>query len=141
MDQNFQQTNYSDYVDFWLAVSKMETDNFTSVLFREYLNPWGMKFPSERQTTALPGPFVQQDQTENFMQMFSIGKVGKLPRWAKYKSLDDAAKDIVLWMQAVNFKTGIESLMEFVVEMGNHGYYGKESPESYYKKVVAMSKR
>lgn len=100
-----------------------------------------MKFPAERRTTALAGPFVQQNQEENFIQMFAIGKVGKLPRWAKYKDLDDATKDIVLWMDAVNFKTGIASLMEFVVEMGKHGYFGKEKPEVYYSKVVAMSKR
>lgn len=110
-------TVYSDYINFWMAVAKMETAGFDSSIFRIANNPWNMEKPYNRNTTARP--------------------VAYNGRWAMYASLKDAADDILLYMKAKQFKTRIQTIDDFVREMGRLGYYGKESADSYLKKVKA----
>lgn len=110
-------TVYSDYINFWMAVAKMETAGFDSSIFRVANNPWNMEKPYNRTTTARP--------------------IAYNGRWAMYASLKDAADDILLYMKARQFKTRIQTIDDFVREMGRLGYYGNESADSYLKKVKA----
>jgi hypothetical protein len=120
----------------------METDRFRSPLFRKWNNAFGMKLPESRQTTAIPGPFVKgfEANSDAIFGMFTKQKISSLPRWAAYKTVDDSAEDIRLWMRARKFHPGIDSLKEFVNEMGRMGYYGNESPSEYYNKVLNANK-
>lgn len=106
------------YVQFWMDVSKMETDNYQSWLFKNNRNPWGMKVAQKRETS----------------QANSYGN----DKWAVYDNLSDAALDIFLWMDAVKFSKMISQLDEFVVEMKRHGYFDGESAFDYYQKVLAQ---
>lgn len=121
VNQALSQSPYSNYIPFWLAISKMETAAWTSRLFTQANNLWGMKLPRQRDTTA-------------------NGVFGTGP-FAKYMDVDDAAADIRLWMIARQFPTGITNLDDFVAEMGRKGYFGTESTESYLSKVKAWLKR
>jgi len=108
------------YVEFWMDVSGMETNNYTSRIFKNNLNPWGMKVAKRRETT----------------QSNSYG----LDTWAAYDSLTDAAQDICLWMDAVKFSKNISQLDAFVTEMKSKGYFVGESAFTYYQKVLAQKK-
>jgi uncharacterized FlgJ-related protein len=121
----------------------METDNFKSSLFTKWNNAFGMKMPVQRQTTAYPGPFVSnfESNSDAIIGMFLNKKIESLPRWAAYKSVDDSAEDIRLWMRARKFHPGIDSLKEFVNELGRMEYFVGETPAEYLAKVVAMKNR
>lgn len=123
-------------------VSRMETNNFKSSLFTQWRNPWGMKLPKTRKTTAFAGPAVNgfDNQSAQILNMFANKKATSLDKWAAYDSLQDACQDILYWMVAVKFPVGIEQLYEFVVAMKNEGYFGEESVKSYYDKILAINK-
>lgn len=108
----------------WAAVAKMETANFTSKLFVNANNPWGMKVARIRPN--------YQDGT------YSTG--GSI-HWAKYDTIDRAMLDIVAWCDYVKFPKGDLSLEKHVAEMGARGYFGDESFQSYLAKVRAWLKR
>ena len=101
----------------WDAVAKMETGGFTSKLYATYNNPWGMRDGSGRANHQ-----ADTVQTNN-------------GTFATYDTLQDAAEDIIDWMNAAHFSKASMSLGDFVIEMGNHGYYGSQSAASYLKLV------
>lgn len=104
---------YSGYVEYWLAVSKMETGNWTSELFKMYYNPWGMKMPKVRPTTA----------------------TAQTPKgWAIYSNLYEASKDILLWMEYGKFPKHITSLESFINALKTKGYF--EEPINKYLNLV-----
>jgi len=113
IQQAFNQTKYNHLMNYWLAVSKMETGGFTSSLFLRFNNPWGMKFPRQRVNTV-------------------SGQTGE--GWATYSHIDNAARDIILWMDAKRFRTDVKSLEAFVTEMKANGYF--EEPYAEYLKLV-----
>ena len=82
--------------------------------------------PGGRKTTAMPGGYQAK-------------KGGEI--WARYKTLQDAANDIILYMDNFNYPQAAPTLESFIRVMGHKGYYGKESPDSYYKKVLAWKER
>lgn len=108
----------------WLAISKMETANFSSKLYTSALNPWGMKQAKIRPNHQA-GVWVGDGSTN----------------WARYKSLDDAMLDIIDWCEYTKFPKGNLSLEAHVNEMGARGYYGTESYQSYLSKVRAWLKK
>ncbi len=110
------------YVEFWMDVSQMETDNFTSPLFVNMNNPWGMRVAERRETT----------------QINSFAPPGS---WGAYDNLSDAALDICLWMDYNKFSKNISQLDAFVVEMKNFGYFKGESAYTYYQKILAIKHR
>lgn len=113
-----QQSGYVyPYSQYWVYVSKMETAGWTSNLFKTNLNLWGMKAPQTRATTAL--------------------NKGSHDTWAKYSTIRSAAKDIVLYMDALNYPKKISSLQGLIQLMGEKGYYGSESWSDYYGKVIS----
>jgi hypothetical protein len=111
-------TNFEQYRNYWLAVSKMETANWTSNLFLNNKNPWGMKQPRVRNTTALPGTGT----------------------WAKYNSFEDAAKDILLWMNARKVSADARDLYGFIQAIKKVGYF-EEPIEQYYNLVKVWKDR
>lgn len=71
------------YPDVVLAQAKIETGNFTSKIFRENNNMFGMKLPYRRQTTA----------------------VGESRNHAKYTDWIQSIKDYKLWQDEMIHKT------------------------------------
>jgi flagellum-specific peptidoglycan hydrolase FlgJ len=70
------------YPDVVLAQAKIETGNFTSKIFRENHNMFGMKLPERRQTTA----------------------VGKNRNHAKYTDWIQSVRDYKLWQDQMIHK-------------------------------------
>ena len=70
------------YPDVVLAQAKIETGNFTSKIFRENNNMFGMKLPERRQTTA----------------------VGESRNHAKYTNWIQSIKDYKLWQDQMIHK-------------------------------------
>ena len=108
------------YKLFWLQVSKMETANFTSHLWTFNKNPWGMKRSYRRKNS----------QNTKYYEMVPNGE------WAYYKTLDDAAHDIILWMQARDFSKTITNISDFVEAMYKQNYFVGESAQTYLQKVL-----
>lgn len=111
----------SDYLpsrNNWLYVSRMETNGFTSSLYQNANNPWGMMFPKKRKTTA----------NEEYLSNNKFD-------WAKYANIKDACRDIILWMDYTDFPKEALSIESHVAEMGKRGYFGTESTDSYLSKV------
>ena len=75
------------YPDVVLAQAKIETGNFTSKIFRENNNMFGMKLPYRRQTTA----------------------VGESRNHAKYTSWIQSIRDYKLWQDRMIHKAPTKS--------------------------------
>jgi len=59
--------------------------------------------------------------------------------WAHYQSLEDAAKDIILYMDARRYPTASPSFFAFVQTMKEKGYF-EEPFEVYYSRAEANRK-
>jgi hypothetical protein len=102
-------------------VSKMETAKWSSNVFRTRVNLWGMKTPQQRETTAI--------------------NKGTSDTWAKYDTVRDSAKDIVLYMNEFNYPKSVGSLEDLIMVMKSKDYFAGESFESYFDKVVNWIER
>lgn len=80
-------------------------------------------------------PSVQRDHSQN--GIFVTTNNGE---FAKYDSLDSAARDIVLYMKARRYPTTEMELFDFVALMKGDGYFIEPKME-YYKLVVAWLER
>jgi len=116
-------------MDNWLAISKMETAGWTSGLYNQGNNPWGMGYPSKRPTRA-SGKYLGTSPGQGVSFNF-----------AQYATLEDASADLLLYMDYVKFPKGNLSLREHVQAMGDRGYFGTETVDSYYNKVMAWLTR
>lgn len=94
----------------WVAVSRFETGDFTSALFKNHNNLWGMK------------KSVKRDNTQDY----SVPPKG----FAGYRTLDRAATDIVLYMREFNFPFHFDSVEAQIEFMKSKGYF--EEPMDYY---------
>lgn len=135
----FDSSDYKSLKDNWLAVSKMETGGWDSKLFTNSLNLWGMKQPKVRPTTA-EGKTFGITGRENISKLFpNIAEVANMvtgqSEWAKYSSLDNAVKDIILWMNYTKFPRGPLSLRNHIEEMKKRSYFQEDT--DYYLKAVA----
>jgi len=115
-DQVFKSSPYYASENNWIAISKMETAAWTSNLFKNAINLWGMKLPKVRPTTAAG----QLASGNNF--------------WARYNSLNDSVKDIILWMEYTKFPKQSLSLTDHIEEMKKRGYFEESIPQ--YTKLV-----
>lgn len=86
---------------YWVSVSAHETGGWTSELYNDNVNLFGMKQPSERQTTSK----------------------GELNGYASYSDDEQSVKDILLWIHAREFGAEHESLRKFTSAMKSKGYY------------------
>jgi hypothetical protein len=124
MKRKFSQTKYYAHLENWLALAKMETAGFSSMLYVLYHNPWSMRVVQRRQTTQ--------------QSAITLGDNGQ---FGTYGNLEDAVTDILLYMAAVDFPENAMSLFQFVSLLKEKSYYGSESIASYYKKVDAWMDR
>lgn len=99
-------------IRWWTAIAKHETAGFTSRVYREGNNLFGMKLP--RGTTTA---------------------VGELPygeRQAIFRNITDSAKDQLLYMtKRFNYPADFASFLDLVTYMKQRGYF-EDSLENYY---------
>lgn len=119
--QPMKDSEYSGLVEYWRSITKMESNGYKSTVCLRCNNICGMKMPRERQTTAFEGTQF----------------TGSSVWWATYHSMSDCAQDLVLYMRAKRYPTKFDTLADLVAFMGSKGYYGEESFNSYYNKVLA----
>lgn len=122
MERALKNSKYKKHLVNWIAVSKMETDRWQSSLYTLFHNPWGMRQSVKRKHT-------QSGSRETKNGLF-----------ATYKTLDDAARDIVLYMEEWNWPTEEMDLYSFVQYMKSKGYF-VEPVDYYYKAVKAQLER
>lgn len=120
MERALANTPYRKQLTNWLAISKMETGGFKSSLYTLINNPWGMR-PSTVRRHAQSGVY---DSPTN-------------GQFARYASLEKAAEDILLYMQARQWPTEELDLYSFVSLMKAKGYFVE--PIDYYYKAVKAS--
>lgn len=90
------------------AQSAHETGNFTSRIFRNNKNYFGMKLAKKRRTTA----------------------EGELFNHAKFANLEDSVKDIRIYFDFVKIATSQESIERYVDAIYQKNYF-EASPEEY----------
>lgn len=97
---------------YWTAVSAHETGIWTSKIYTENFNLFGMKQPHERETTS----------------------AGEKSGYASYLSDDDSIKDIMLWIKARQMPMDHATIQKFVSDMKARGYF--EAPYMDYLNAV-----
>ena len=95
-----------------LAQAKHESANFSSVIFEENWNPFGMKQARVRETTC----------------------VGTSRGHGVYLSLSDAVIDYVLYMKARNIPLEGKSVKSYVMMLKSKGYF-EDGYENYVRWV------
>lgn len=103
-------------VKWWVAVSDHETGTWTSRLFRDANNLFGMKQPMTRATYSV-GPTKSSEG--NF---------------ATFRSLDDSVKDLLLYMEEFRYPKDFLGIEDFIAFMKYKNYYG-DSYDNYLKSV------
>lgn len=96
--------------DWWIAVSNFETGKWTSDLYREENNLFGMKHPMKRLTLSR-GP---------------TGPGG----FASFINQEHSIKDLILYMEEFNYPKDFNSLPEMIAFMKDKGYF--EEPYDVY---------
>lgn len=148
MEQAFQGSKYKKLLKYWLAVAKMETAGFSSQLYINANNPWGMKMPKQRKTTATGKAWGVSGRNDSSIweKLFIPGAfietlVSQRSDFARYSTLSDGVKDIILYMDALGYPENSPDLLSFIQLMKSKGYFAGEDVETYYNKVKAWLKR
>ena len=95
------------------AVSRHETGNYESHVFKTLNNLFGMRFPRERETTAL----YESDS-----------------KYSVYSSPADSVRDMVLYLDARRYPHSFNSVRDLVTTMKSKGYF-EDSLENYVQGV------
>lgn len=95
------------------AVARHETGNYTSNVFKTLNNFFGMRFPRERDTTAL----YESDS-----------------KYSVYSSPADSVRDMVLYLDARRYPFNFNSPRPLVEMMKAKGYF-EDSIENYLRGV------
>lgn len=112
----FRSAGYSEkFIDYWIAISQHETAGWTSRVYREGNNLFGMTL-ARKNTLA-------------------IGELDYGERQAIFKSIRDSAKDQILYL-TVRFKYPREfaTLKDLIDYMKSKNYFG-DSVSNYYTSV------
>lgn len=96
----------------WVSVSAHETGGFASAVYDNNNNLFGMKQPTERDTTS----------------------IGQKSNYASYPDDEASVKDILLWIKAKEFKTDHGTIRQLTSDMKNKGYF--EAPYLEYTNGV-----
>lgn len=108
------EAGYSDRVaNWWTAVSNLETGAWTSKLFRDYNNLFGMKQPLTRFS-------------------YSQGASTSPPGYATFASQADSVRDLIAYMKEFNYPKDFNSIDDLVAYMKSKKYF--EDP-LYLEKV------
>lgn len=105
---------------WWFLVSQMETAGFTSNLFRNFHNLFGMKQPAKRDTLSL-GPTPSG--------------------FATFASDQDSVKDLALYLREFHYPYDFNTLDDQLKFMKSKGYFGDETLDSYRGKVIAWANK
>jgi len=97
-----------------MAISAHETNNFTSTVYHNNNNLFGMRMPKSRETTALGDTNADG--------------------YANYANIEDSIEDFVLWFQSNGLSMSFTSTDEIVTAMHQHKYF--EASLAGYKKAV-----
>ena len=95
-----------------IAQAGFETGNFSSAIFLENKNLFGMKLPKIRKTTA----------------------IGEARGHAVYKSWEDSIKDYWLYSKALGYLSAYSSIVNFVRALVQKKYF-EAKPEEYQRGV------
>lgn len=104
-------TKYKDLTPLVVALSKVETGRYTSRLFTDHKNLFGMKNAGKREQ---PGREI----------------LGSDFRY--YDSLDDSVRDLVSWMEYTQVSPYELSPYRFIEQLKERGYF-EEPIEQYFK--------
>lgn len=94
---------------WWTAISKVETGNYTSVLFKDYNNLFGMTVPSQRRSLR-NGEVERMDG-------------GVMNRFSTYATTQDSILDLVIYLQALRYPVTFNSVDDLVAFMRSKGYF------------------
>lgn len=95
---------------YWVAVSMVETTDFTDPIFVLGNNCFGMKVARNRETTR-SGTITSQTETDPDKTFSS------------YLSVADSVRDLMLYMDATNYPTDFPTLDQFIFFMKGKGYF------------------
>lgn len=94
------------------AQAAFETGNFTSLIWKENNNLFGMKEPQVRDTTA----------------------TGTNRNHATYNDIEDSLEDFILYYQYFEYPEGFETIEDYVKALKEKGYF--EAPFGQYLQGV-----
>ena len=107
-----------DMAKLIVAQAGFETGNFTSVIFKENNNLFGMKLAKVRKTTA----------------------IGENRGHAVYRNLEECVKDYWLYSRALGYLSNYSSIVNFVRALVQKKYF-EAKPEDYQKGVEVYYKK
>lgn len=112
-----QNSEYSQLLPYLKLQAKVESANYTSKLFREYNNAFGMGCVRQRKTTQVgcTDPVFDGGQSKGI-----------------YRNVNESIKDQLLWLRARKFPLSVGSLSDFAYMMRKKGFY-TTSQENYEK--------
>lgn len=118
---------------FIASQGRLETGNFTSSLFKDDNNCFGMKIPVKRKTPYIAGPAT-------------LGKVKNAPpksegttNYARYLTIEDSVGDLVNWLQynKVDY-TKIKTPTDYANFLKKKGFFGITA-KAYAKQLIAYN--
>ena len=98
-------TPYARYANWMYAQSGLETGGFTSSLFKNYNNAFGMNLPKKRPFLGNPGPSSSEGQR------------------AAYDSVRQSWEDVLEWFRYNSFPKNLENVSEYVAHLKQFGYF------------------
>jgi len=107
----------SEMIHNWVAVSAHETGRWTSNLFRNANNLFGMKQPLKR---------------------YSLSTGPTSSGFATFSSQSDSVLDLVAYMEEFNYPKSFDTLFDQITFMKSKGYF-QEPLDQYYYSVKKLS--
>ena len=140
-NEEFDNSEYRNSKKNRFLVSKMETAGWSSPLFINGLNLWGMKKAKRRPNTQESSVYGVPGRDNQISITGIVSEVTGQSEWAKYANLNDAVKDIILWCEYTKFPKEKLSLRSHVEEMKKRGYFVGEDVSEYLGKILAWENR
>jgi flagellum-specific peptidoglycan hydrolase FlgJ len=103
------------YPDIVMAQAKIESGHFSSPIFKENNNLFGMKLPESRKTTA----------------------IGKNRGHAKYNTWQDSVKDYKLWQDQLGWSSLPKDV--YLQKLSDRYCSPPDCPKGYYSKIVKQT--
>ena len=91
-----------------VAVARHETGNYTSPIFKENNNLFGMRLPKQRDTTA----------------------IGKNRNYAKFDTLEDSIEDYTMYLAYFDYPKTFDNVADYVDYAKEKGYF-TDTKENY----------
>lgn len=118
------ESEYAPYREWIVAMSRVETANWKSKVFRADNNLFGMKVPEFREHLGTRGTPAPSSENVN----------GKQTYYLNFPSWDQSAKDFLMYLRAVKMPTDFVTPDEFVYYLKSKGYFGIDA-DAYLKQV------